>query len=106
MEGTWVVTAADGRKLVSFELRADAESRQLEGAWRSLTNDVGLTHSGLLSDLFLDGPILEINYARSKTATPTVIELRKDTDGQWRGSLLDPAGHKIAVVMSHAVHSG
>ncbi len=105
MEGTWVVTSADGRKLVSFELRADAPDHHLEGAWRSLTNDVGLTRSGFISDLFLDGPALEINYARSKTATPTVLELRKSEDGQWRGVLLDAAGHKTAVVMSHSVHA-
>lgn len=106
MEGTWVVTSADGRKLVSFELRADAPDHHLEGAWRSLTNDVGLTRSGFISDLFLDGPALEINYARSKTATPTVLELRKAQDGQWRGVLLDAAGHKTPVVMSQAVHAG
>lgn len=106
MEGTWVVTSAEGKKLVSFELRADAPDRHLEGAWRSLTNDVGLTRSGFISDLFLDGPALEINYARSKTATPTVLELRKSEDGQWRGVLLDAAGHKTDVVMSHSVHAG
>lgn len=106
MEGTWVVTSADGRKLVSFELRADAPDRHLEGAWRSLTNDVGLTRSGFISDLFLDGPALEINYARSKTAAPSVLELRKEQDGQWHGALFDAAGHKTPVVMSQAVHSG
>ncbi len=106
MEGTWVVTSADGRKLVSFELRAYAPDRHLEGAWRSLANDVGLTRSGFISDLFLDGPALEIDYARSKTATPTVLELRKTEDGQWHGVLLDAAGHKTPVVMSQAVHAG
>ena len=106
MEGTWVVTSAEGRKLVSFELRADAPDRHLEGAWRSLTNDVGLTRSGFISDLFLDGPALEIDYARSKTATPTVLELRKGTDGAWHGVLLDAAGHRTDVVMSQAVHAG
>lgn len=106
MEGTWIVTSADGRKLVSFELRADAPDRHLEGAWRSLTNDVGLTRSGFISDLFLDGPALEINYARSKTAAPTVLELRKEQDGQWRGALFDAAGHKTPVVMSQSMHAG
>ena len=106
MEGTWVVVSADGKKLVSLELRVDAASQKLEGAWRSLTNDVGLTRSGFLSDLFLDGPALEINYARSKTATPNVLELRKGTDGAWHGVLLDAAGHKTDVVMSQAVHAG
>jgi hypothetical protein len=106
MAGTWVVTSVEGRRLVSFELRDDGADHRLEGAWRSLTNDIGLTGSGFVSDLYLDGPTLEINYARGRTAAPNVLELRKDTDGSWRGVLLDPAGHRTEVVMSHAVHSG
>ncbi len=106
MEGTWIVASGDGRKLVSFELRNNSQSQRLEGAWRSLTNDVGLTRSGFISDLFLDGPALEVNYAAGKARTPNVLELRRDADGQWRGILLDPAGHKTAVTMSHAVHTG
>jgi hypothetical protein len=105
MEGTWIVTGADGRKLVSFELRVDATSQKLDGAWRSLTNDVGLTRSGFLSDLFLDGPTLEIDYAAGRTQTPNVLELRKTMDGQWRGVLLDPAGHATDVVMSQSLHT-
>jgi hypothetical protein len=104
MEGTWVVAATDGRKLVGFELRADAPERQLQGAWRSLTSDVGLTRSGFISDLFLDGPALEINYSTGKLHTPSVLELRKGADGQWRGVLLDPAGRKTEVTMSQSVH--
>ncbi len=106
MEGTWIVTSADGRKLVSLELRVDATSQKLDGAWRSLTNDVGLTRSGFLSDLFLDGPSLEIDYAAGHTQTPNVLELRKTVDGHWQGVLLDPAGHTTDVVMSQAVHAG
>jgi hypothetical protein len=106
MEGTWVVVSDDGRKLVSLELRVDATSQKLEGAWRSLTNDVGLTRSGFVSDLFLDGPALEVNYSTGRTHTPNVLELRKGTDGDWHGVLLDPAGHRTEVTMSHAVHAG
>jgi len=106
MEGTWVVASDDGRKLVSLELRVDATSQRLEGAWRSLTNDVGLTRSGFVSDLFLDGPALEVNYSTGRNRTPSVLELRKGTDGNWHGVLLDPAGHKTEVTMSHAVHTG
>ncbi len=106
MEGTWIVAASDGRKLVSLELRNDTTDRKLEGAWRSLTGDTGLTGAGFISDLFLDGPSLEINYGTGPAHTPSVIELRKDADGLWRGVLLDPAGHKTDVVMSQAAHSG
>ncbi len=106
MEGTWIVAASDGRKLVSLELRNDTTDRKLEGAWRSLTGDTGLTGAGFVSDLFLDGPSLEINYGTGPAHTPSIIELRKDADGLWRGVLLDPAGHKTDVVMSQAAHSG
>jgi len=106
MEGTWIVTSADGRKLVSLELRSDASTQKLEGAWRALTGDTGLTGAGFVSDLFLDGPSLEINYATGRTQTPNVLELRKTADGQWQGFLLDPAGHKTDVTMSQAVHAG
>lgn len=106
MAGTWIVTSGDGRKLVGLELRVDATSRKLEGAWRSLTNDAGLTRSGFVSDLYLDGPSLEIDYGTGRVHTPNVLELRKDADGVWRGVLLDPAGHGTEVVMTHAVHSG
>ena len=106
MAGTWIVTSAEGKKLVSFELRDDGADHKLEGAWRSLTNDVGLTGSGFVSDLFLDGPALEIDYAAGRAHAPNVLELRKGADGDWRGVLLDPAGHRTEVVMSHAVHSG
>ena len=106
MAGTWVVTSAEGRKLVSFELRDDGADHKLEGAWRSLTSDVGLTGSGFVSDLYLDGPALEINYATGRAHAPNVLELRKGADGDWRGVLLDPAGHRTEVTMSHAVHTG
>ncbi len=106
MEGTWIVAASDGRKLVSLELRSDASTQKLEGAWRSLTKDTGLTGAGFISDLFLDGPDLEINYAAGRTQTPNVLELRKTADGHWQGFLLDPAGHKTDVVMSQALHAG
>jgi len=106
MEGTWIVTSAEGRKLVSLELRVDASSQRLEGAWRSLTNDVGLTRSGFVSDLFLDGPALEIDYSTGRAHTPNVLELRKGTDGAWHGALFDPAGHRTDVTMSHSVHAG
>jgi len=106
MEGTWIVASSDGRKLVSLELRNDTTDRKLEGAWRSLTADTGLTGAGFVSDLFLDGPSLEINYATGPAHTPSIIELRKDADGLWRGVLLDPAGHKTDVVMSQAARSG
>ncbi len=106
MEGTWVVASDDGHKLVSLELRVDATSQRLEGAWRSLTNDVGLTRSGFVSDLFLDGPALEVNYSTGRTHTPNVLELRKGADGDWHGVLLDPAGHRTDVTMSHSVHAG
>jgi hypothetical protein len=106
MEGTWVVAASDGRKLVSLELRNDTTDRKLEGAWRSLTGDTGLTGAGFVSDLFLDGPSLEIDYGIGPAHTPSVIELRRDADGLWRGVLLDPAGHKTEVVMSQAGHAG
>ena len=106
MEGTWIVASSDGRKLVSLELRSDASTQKLEGAWRSLTKDTGLTGAGFVSDLFLDGPDLEINYAAGRTQTPNVLELRKTSDGQWRGFLLDPAGRKTDVTMSQAVHAG
>jgi len=106
MEGTWIVAANDGRKLVSLELRSDTSTQRLEGAWRSLTKDTGLTGAGFVSDLFLDGPSLEINYAAGRTQTPNVLELRKTADGQWQGFLLDPAGHKTDVTMSQALHAG
>ena len=106
MEGTWIVAAGDGRKLVSLELRVDATSQKLEGAWRSLANDVGLTRSGFVSDLFLDGATMEINYSTGPSHPPSVLELRKGSDGAWHGVLLDPAGHRTDVVMSHAVHTG
>ena len=106
MEGTWIVASSDGRKLVSLELRSDASTQRLEGAWRSLTKDTGLTGAGFVSDLFLDGPDMEINYAAGRTQTPNVLELRKMADGQWRGFLLDPTGRKTDVTMSQAVHAG
>ena len=106
MEGTWIVASNDGRKLVSLELRSDTSPQRLEGAWRSLTKDTGLTGAGFISDLFLDGPDLEINYAAGRTQTPNVLELRKTADGQWQGFLLDPAGHKTDVTMSQALHAG
>ncbi len=101
LEGSWVVTTADGRKLVGLELRSNnLVSGRLEGAWRSLLAGFGVNNSGFVSDVDLTGRDLEINYFAGKARSPTILMMHKDGDGLWRGNLLDTTGHKTAIVMS------
>ncbi len=101
LEGSWVVATADGRKLVGLELRSDhLVSGKMEGAWRSMLAGFGLNNSGFVSDVNLTGRDLEIDYFAGSARSPTILNLHKDTDGRWRGMMLDVMGHKTAVVLN------
>ncbi len=102
LEGSWVVATPDGRKLVGLELRStNLVSGRLDGAWRSMLAGFGVNNSGFVSDMTLTGRDLEINYFAGKARSPTILQLHKDNDGQWRGNMLDTTGHKTAIVMSN-----
>jgi hypothetical protein len=101
MEGSWVVADATGRKLVGLELRNDnLVSGRLEGAWRSMLAGFGLNNSGFVSDVSLTGNNLEVNYFPGKSRSPTILQMRRDTTGAWRGSMLDATGKKTVIVMT------
>ncbi len=101
MEGSWVVAANDGRRLVGLELRSDnVASGRIEGAWRSMLAGFGLNDSGFVSDVSLTGRDLEINYFQGRARSPTILNLHKDNDGAWRGNLMDVMGRKTPVTMS------
>lgn len=102
LEGSWVVATPDGRQLVGLELRSNnLVSGRLEGAWRSMLAGFGVNNSGFVSDVSLTGRDLEINYFAGKARSPTILHIHQDGDGQWRGNMLDTAGHKTPVVMSN-----
>lgn len=101
MEGSWVVTAADGRKLVGLELRSEnMVSGRLEGAWRSMLAGFGMNSSGFVSDITLTGRDLEVNYFVGGARSPTILNLHKDADQVWRGYMLDTKGEKTPVVLT------
>jgi hypothetical protein len=101
LEGSWTVADAGGKELLSLELRnTGSVGSRLEGAWRSLLATFGMNTSGFVSDVSLTGQDLEINYFAGKARSPTILHMHKDTDTQWHGTMLDPVGHKTAVVMS------
>ena len=103
LEGSWVVTDQTGRKLVGLELRNDQKlSGQLEGAWRALQAGFGLNTSGFISNVSLTGRDLEINYGPSRQRSPNILQLHRDTNGAWRGNLLDVKGQKTPIVMTKA----
>ncbi len=101
LEGSWVISGPDGGKLVGLELRSDhAISSRLEGAWRSMLVGMGMAGSGFVSDISLTGRDLEVNYFANGARSPTVLHLHKDTDGQWRGNLMDTTGRKTKILMT------
>jgi len=103
LEGSWVVTDAEGHKLVGLELRNDQKlSGQLEGAWRSLQLGFGLNRSGFIANVSLTGHDLEINYAPGRQRSPNILQLRRDASGAWRGNMLDIKGQKTPIVMTKA----
>lgn len=104
MEGSWEVSSADGRKLVGLELRNEGGARgRLEGAWRSMVAGLGLNETGFVSDISLVGNDMEVNYFQGRARSPTILHLRKETEGRWRGTLMDVAGRKVPIVMARAV---
>jgi len=101
LEGSWTVADAGGRKLLGLVLRSDnVVSGRIEGAWRSLLATFGLNASGFVSDVSLTGHDLEVNYFAGKARSPTILHLQKETDGLWRGTMLDPSGQKTTVTMA------
>lgn len=103
LEGSWEVSAADGRKLIGLELRTEGGARgQLDGAWRSMASGFGLNETGFVSDISLVGNEMEVNYFQGRARSPTILHLRKETDGRWRGTMMDVMGRKVPVVMARA----
>ncbi len=103
LEGSWLVATSDGRKLVGLELRSDGSANgRLDGAWRSMLAGFGMNDSGFVSNIALTGRELEINYFPGRAHSPNILQVHRDADGNWRGSLLDPLGHRTAIVMSRA----
>ena len=103
MEGSWEVSSADGRKLIGLELRNEGGVRgSLEGAWRSMTAGLGLNETGFVADISLVGNEMEVNYFQGRARSPTILHLRKETDGRWRGTMMDVAGRKVPVIMARA----
>jgi len=101
MEGSWVVAAANGRKLVGLELRSEnAVSGRIEGAWRSLLAGFGMNHSGFVSDINMTGPDMEVTYYAGGARSPTILHLTRGGDAQWRGYMLEPDGEKTPVTMT------
>ncbi len=98
MEGSWLVSAGDGRKLISLELRGATGS--LEGAWRSAQASYGLNGSGFVSDVSQTGREMEIDYFVGTSRSPTILHLHRDNDGQWRGVLMNVAGERTPVVLA------
>ncbi|MBW8880887.1 MAG: hypothetical protein JF615_05490 [Asticcacaulis sp.] len=98
MEGSWLVTGADGRKLINIELRT--ASGRLEGAWRSAQASYGLNGSGFVSDVSLTGRELEVNYFVGGSHAPIVLHLHKDSDGLWRGTEMNVNGERTPIVLT------
>lgn len=98
MEGSWLVSSSDGRKLISLELRGG--TGQIEGAWRSAQASYGLNGSGFVSDVSLTGRELEINYFVGSAHSPIILQLHKDSSGQWRGTQMNVAGDLTPVVLT------
>ena len=101
MEGSWLVSGADGAKLLALELRSDKLlSGRLEGAWRSMLASFGMNGSGFVSSVDLTGRELEVNYFIGTARSPTILRLHRDGDNLWRGDMMDVAGNKTPIVMS------
>ena len=98
MEGSWLVTGVDGRKLISLELRGG--TGRLEGAWRSAQASYGLNGSGFVSDVSLAGRELEVNYFVGSSRSPMILHLHKDSDGLWRGTQMNVAGERTPIVLT------
>jgi hypothetical protein len=100
MEGSWLVTGTDGRKLINLELRGTGG--RMEGAWRSAQASYGLNGSGFVSDVSLTGRELEVNYFVGSAHSPMILQLHKDSDGQWRGVQMNIAGDRTPIVLTRS----
>ncbi|MFT4090137.1 MAG: hypothetical protein QM645_05355 [Asticcacaulis sp.] len=95
LEGGWVVTDATGRGLVALQLRDGAAA---EGAWRSLENTAAYNRSGLVERIVTGNGTLRIDYKGSGKTYQ--LDLQKETDRRWKGTLTDSAGLRTAVTMT------
>ncbi|MDC7676901.1 hypothetical protein [Asticcacaulis machinosus] len=99
LEGSWLVSGQDGKRLLSLELRGRTGG-QIDGAWRALNSGFGLNRSGLVSDASLsDSNELSLSYMERGARTPSHLKLQKSEDGRWRGTLTDGTGHATPVIM-------
>ena len=100
MEGSWLVATPDGNQLISLELRGNPG--QLQGAWRAAQAGYGLNSSGFVSNVSQTGREMEIDYFVGTAHSPTVLQLRRDNDGQWRGVEMNVAGQRTPVVLTRS----
>jgi hypothetical protein len=66
----------------------------------------GLNASGFVSNISLTGRDLEVNYFADKARSPTILQVHKDNDGQWRGAMLAVDGSKTAITMRPLMPGG
>lgn len=98
MEGSWVVSGDSGN-VVALELRRETDGG-LDGAWRSMQGATGINASGFVSNIALTNNDLEINYIPGRARSPNILHLKKQSDGSWRGTMMDVTGRKVPVVMA------
>lgn len=99
LEGSWLVSGQDGKRLLSLELRGRTGG-QIDGAWRALNSGFGLNRSGLLSEAALSqSNELSVSYLERGARAPSHLKLQKSDDGRWRGTLTDGSGHATPVIM-------
>ena len=109
LEGTWIVSAADGAPLLSLVIsdpgRPDVPPG---GAWRDLSRarDAGAHEpdaTGLIDQVMEDAGSVIVRIRLRADAPPETLRLTPSADGRWRGQLLDGGKPKPVVMDRKAI---
>ena len=89
MDGTWSLQGENGEPLYTFLLVDSARPpATLEGAWRDLKRDEGLSGTGLIADIRRTDTLLQASFYPKGGQETAALNLIQGGDGDWAGQLV------------------
>ncbi len=101
LDGLWSINTPEGQPIFTLVLNDPPGGVGLEGAWRDLRRGSDAASIGVIDRVSREGQSLLLQFHGGDRIEPTILHLRREPDGRWRGDL-DDAGQKMSVTMARS----
>jgi len=87
LDGGWVLSRADGKRLYGFQFNDTGGGSEIEGAWRDLGREWSTLGSGPVLSVGYEGAGVTIRFFERGRTDLSVIQLQRTASGDWTGEL-------------------